>query len=398
MSRLLTTRRFRLAALGLATVVVGYGLVAWLPTQAQSTIPTATITNISSTNVTDTTALILWTTSDPFCSQINYGTVSGALDHQYSEQPTCTSGNHSATITGMIPGRLYYFEIVGNVFTSPGVKLVSGQQTITTLSEPPTNTNSGPGTNTNSSTPPAPVNGRPAITSVNVVSTTSTQAVISFTYTSPPANGALSYTLKYGPNPATGKSQTYPFLNGPAVATGGTVLVTLLGLNQSTTYHFIISLTDSQPTPQTTTSADRSFATQSSTGDASQLTIDNIKVDCIDTRCQVNFSTSKLARVELRWDTAARTDFAGYQYSVSEADFASIFRSLAIPGSGQPALTASTTYHYALRATSQDGSGVFTTADLSLTTSANSTDHTFSTGACAGGIQIGTCSPDHRYC
>lgn len=237
----------------------------------------------------------------------------------------------------------------------------------------------------------------PTVTSVNVVSTTGTKAVISFTYSAAPANGSLQYKVKYGPNPAPGQPQAYPSDTGWAATTGGSALATLTGLNPSTTYHFLITLQDGQSPAQSTTTVDRSFATQSTTGDASNLTIDNIRADCIDTRCQVNFSTSRKAQVELRWDAAARSGFADYQYSVAETDFRDVFRSLAVPGSGQPTLTASTTYHYAMRATDENGY-VFTTADLSMNTSANSTDHTFSTGSCEGGVAIGTCSADRRLC
>ncbi len=237
----------------------------------------------------------------------------------------------------------------------------------------------------------------PTITSVNVVSTTGTQAVISFTYSSAAANGSLQYKVKYGPNPSAGQTQTYPSDTGWAATASGSALATLTGLSPSTTYHFVITLEDSQTPAQSTTTVDRNFATQSTTGESGNLTIDNIRADCIDTRCQVNFNTSRKAKVELRWDSAVKSSFTDYQYSVAETDFTDVFRSLAVPGSGQSNLTASSTYHYALRATAENGD-VFTTADLSMNTSANSTDHTFSTGSCEGGVAIGTCSADRRLC
>lgn len=262
--------------------------------------------------------------------------------------------------------------------------------------------------------PAAHADNSATITAVNVVAVTGSQALISFSYSYTTTNSGtqpnLDYEVRYGPNPATGQTQTYPYptqatnVNAQFSASSGDTFsgsaqaqIPASGaLNPSTTYHFIILLKDMSQTPPLvlSTSADRTFATTSASGNSASLTMTDIKTYCIDTRCQVGFSTSQSAQVELRWGPIAQSasTFGSYPNSVSETGPNTGFRALLATG-----LTASTTYHYALRATAQNNAQT-TTGDFTMTTGRDSTDHTFSTGSCAGGVAIGACSADHLLC
>lgn len=249
------------------------------------------------------------------------------------------------------------------------------------------------------------------ITAVNIVALTGNQAQISFTYSSSAPAGSLRYDVLYGTSTAYESSLT------PASLTSTSALFSLDNLRAASTYHFVIRLFASGTDP-ITTSADRTFTTPSSGGDSSTLIIERIRVDCVDRYCQVYFSTTRSAKVEVRWDDNSQADFASYANGVTESTYSSAFRALRIPDSSQPPLAANTVYHYRLRASvsvcsgdptqtcSNDaecgGAGTcianrqFTTGDLTLQTSTNPADHIFGTGECVDPltnthVTIGTC-------
>ena len=228
------------------------------------------------------------------------------------------------------------------------------------------------------------------ITAVNVVTTSGTNAALSFSYSSSVAPSDLRYQVSYGPTVTYGT-------DWPIVATGldtttpGNQAVTLLGLTANTTYHFTVKLYN--PTNALlVSSADRTFTTASTDGDSSLLSIERVRVDCVNTSCNIYFATTKKATVEARWDTGSQPDytnlaFTSYNTGTSEASPSDTFRSLHIPTPSQAPLEPNTQYHYRLHAVGTSGATT-TTGDFTLHTSANASDHVFATGNCSQTVTI----------
>lgn len=233
------------------------------------------------------------------------------------------------------------------------------------------------------------------ITSVGVSNVGAGGATISFT-TNVPAESRVVYDTS-----SHSQSSAYTFANPPTasgtpVYTGASTSssIDLTGLLASTTYHFRIEVKD---TSGVVLSADRTFTTTSGATTGAGLLVTNIRSDCIDTRCQLSFTTNQNARVEIRWATSFQANFSSYPNSVAEPTtipYPSGTRSLLISG-----LSASTTYHYRLQAIDESGANTFgPTNDLTFQTSANGSDHTFSTGSCSDGTDIGQCNANREYC
>jgi len=66
------------------------------------------ISNVASTDITDATATITWTTDEPSDSVVNYGTTT-ALGNTTSNSNMVTS--HSIMLTDLLPNTTYYFEV-----------------------------------------------------------------------------------------------------------------------------------------------------------------------------------------------------------------------------------------------------------------------------------------------
>lgn len=90
----------------------GYGLV-----DAENAAPPATptpdtnppvISNVAASEITDTSATIIWTTDEVSDSEVNYG-ISTALGTIVSDSALVTT--HSITLTGLTPDTAYYFEV-----------------------------------------------------------------------------------------------------------------------------------------------------------------------------------------------------------------------------------------------------------------------------------------------
>jgi hypothetical protein len=67
------------------------------------------ISNVSSGNITETTAVITWATDEPGNSTVNYGN-STTLDLTVSDSVFTTS--HTINLSNLTPGTLYYYEVV----------------------------------------------------------------------------------------------------------------------------------------------------------------------------------------------------------------------------------------------------------------------------------------------
>lgn len=237
--------------------------------------------------------------------------------------------------------------------------------------------------------------GSAAITAVNIVATSATNANLSFSYSTSLDPTTIRYQVSYGPNVAYGTDTVATGFDQAALTTHNQA-VTLLGLTAGTSYHFTIKLY-SATNELLVSSADRTFTTASTGGNSSQLIIDRIRVDCVNISCNIYFATSKTATVEARWDASSQNAFTSYTTGTSEGSPSDTFRSLHIPPANQAQLTPNTQYHYRLQAVGTVPNESFTTGDLAFTTSASASDHVFATGQCSDGgtppttVDIGSC-------
>ncbi len=88
------------------------------------------ITAITAANITSTSAVITWTTDQASSSLVNYGTTTA-----YGSSSTLNSSlvmSHSATLTGLIPGTTYNYDVVSA--NSASVSSTSANHTFATLS------------------------------------------------------------------------------------------------------------------------------------------------------------------------------------------------------------------------------------------------------------------------
>ena len=97
-------------------------------TAATGTPPT--ITNVTATNITTTSATITWATNQAATGQVNYGTT--ASYGLSSALSTTLATSHSVTLTNLLPGTTYNYEVVSTNSTNQSA--VSTNYTFATLS------------------------------------------------------------------------------------------------------------------------------------------------------------------------------------------------------------------------------------------------------------------------
>jgi len=177
-------------------------LLLWLLAAPASASP-LTITNVSSGNITDTTATITWTTDLEGNSTVNYGNTTelGTIvpDGEFVF-------NHSITLTGLDPATLHYYEVSST--GSNGDTVVSNIGNFTTDPYFPT------------------------ISGINAGNITNNSAIITWT-----TDRLADSTVNYGTSipPSLAASDITPVLNHT---------ITLTGLTPSTLYYFGVSSTN----------------------------------------------------------------------------------------------------------------------------------------------------------
>jgi Domain of unknown function (DUF4082)/Purple acid Phosphatase, N-terminal domain len=187
-----------------------------------STVP-PTITNVGTSSITDTTALISWTTNEAANSQVNYGTTTAYGSSTALDSNSVTS--HSETVSGLTANTTYHYQVLSR--DSNGNLGVSADFTFTTA---------------------APGSAFPVISSVGSSSITASGAVITWT-----TNEATTSQVNYGTTAAYGSSSS---LDSSLVTSHS---VTLSGLTGSTLYHYQVLSRDSSG--NLTASGDYTFTT-----------------------------------------------------------------------------------------------------------------------------------------
>ena len=164
------------------------------------------ITGVTGSGITATSATITWTTDQPSSSQVEFGTT--ASYGSYSAYNTAFSTTHSVILTGLIPGTTYDYAALS---TNPGGTMATSHNfTFATQTAPP------------------------AIQGVTVGSITPTSAMVTWT-----TDQASTSQVQFGTTTAYGSVS----IQNAAMATSHSV--TLTGLTPGTTYDFEVMSTNS---------------------------------------------------------------------------------------------------------------------------------------------------------
>jgi chitodextrinase len=201
-----------------------------------------TVSGVAATNVTNGSATITWTTSEPATSQVEYGpTISyGGL----TEVDTTLVTAHSATLTGLNPQTTYNYRV--RSVDAAGNQRIGTNLTFTTLAGPP------------DATPPS------IPTNLAAVAVSATQINLSWNVSTDNVAVAGYRVLR----------------NGIQIATVGVLSYASVGLSPNTTYTYTVAAYDAQNnvSPQSapasaTTAADTTAPTVSITSPAGGGTV-----------------------------------------------------------------------------------------------------------------------------
>lgn len=158
------------------------------------------ISSLQSSNITDTSAVITWTTDESANSKVNYGTASGSLTLSASTTPLVTT--HSMALTGLQTGTTYYYRAVssdghGNIATSSEQSFTTLQNALSFAYKPQDQTTSSDSTlsvDNDLSSITLDANTSYVITAVIIASSTSATPDINTSFNTPPGSTmALSF-------------------------------------------------------------------------------------------------------------------------------------------------------------------------------------------------------------
>ena len=188
------------------------------------------------TNLTPTSATLVWKTDKTAASDVKYGLDQNNLDQRAYERGG--ERDHDADLTNLQPGKTYYFQILRR----DGTVRTSGQfqtPTSSAATTPSASTPAQPG-----SASSVAVNKGPVVQFVN-----QNTAIISWN-----TNQQSSSTVKYGTD-ANNLNQT------ASGNWGVNHQVQVQGLQPSTTYYFVVNSSPAENTGNVATSAPQSFQT-----------------------------------------------------------------------------------------------------------------------------------------
>ena len=279
------------------------------------------ISGLSITNLTDTSAVISWSTNENSNSQVDYGTTTSytgvVLDSSVTK-------SHAQTITGLTASTLYHYRVKSS--DTAGNLATSGDYMFTTQATPDT-------------TPPT-------ISAVSSASVTDKGVTISWT-----TNEAADTQVEYGTTAGYGSSTT---LNSAKSTSHSQALS---GLTASTLYHYRVKSSDAAG--NLATSEDNTFTT-AGPADTTPPTISDVSsINITATDATITWITNEDADTQVEYGKTA-----GYGSSTSLNS--SKVKSHAQTLSG---LTAGTLYHY--RVKSKDAVGnLSVSGDYTLITDA----------------------------
>jgi len=277
------------------------------------------IYNVNVVGITDTSAMVVWTTDEDANSAVDYG-----LSASYGSSkldPSFTTA-HSMALTGLAPLTAYHLQVTSSDQAgNPPAR--SGDIVFNTTATPDT----------------AP----PVISNIQISGVTDRMAVVSWT-TSESADGAVDY----GTDASYGQKASEPGF-------GLVHTVKLAGLAPSTAYHLRVRSAD--PSGNGAAGPDMNFTTLE-TPDLTPPVISNVKVGGITDRLAlVSWETDEPAdgTVEFGADTT-------YGRTVTHSGLLRLHE-LTLTGLG-----ASTAYHFRVRSTDGSGNGPTVGADIEFST------------------------------
>jgi hypothetical protein len=282
----------------------GYSAVMTFTTTGTQTAPPPTISSVAVNSIANTSAIVTWSTDQAASSQVSYGvttmyTLSSTLD------PALLTA-HSVTLTGLMPGTQYDFDVMSA--NSLSISSTSSNATFTT-------TGTAPG---------------PVMSNIGSSGVMGGTATVNWT-----TDEASTSVVNYGTTTGYGSSVSVDGL----VTTHS---VTLTGLSPSTAYDFDVASANSANT--TSTSANQTFRTTSNTAPPpviSYLSYWGITAS----EATITWSTNELTNTAVAYGTTNALD----QLSPVQTTL-SYSHGVTLTG-----LAPGTTYYFA--AQSADGSG-----------------------------------------
>jgi hypothetical protein len=282
----------------------GYSAAMNFTTTGTQTTPPPVISNVTATNITNTTATITWTTDQATSSQVNYG-LSTTYTNSSTLSPTLVT-SHSVTLTGLAAGATYDFDVMSA--DSSAVSSTSANSTFSTTGTAPP----------------------PVISNVSSSSVTSGSATITWT-----TDQASTSVVNYGPTTGYGSTASL----APLVTSHS---VTLTGLSPNTTYDF--DVVSANAANASSSSTNLTFTTTSNTAPPPVLSYLAFW-GVTSSEVTISWSTNEPATTAVAYGT---TNALGQLSPVQTA--LSISHGVTLTG-----LAAGTTYYFA--AQSADGSG-----------------------------------------
>jgi peptidoglycan/xylan/chitin deacetylase (PgdA/CDA1 family) len=286
-------------------------------TAASDTTP-PTISSVTSSNLTQNSATITWTTNEGATTQVEYG-----LTGSYGLVTTLDSAlvtSHSSALTGLAPGTTYHYRVVSK--DAAGNQAVSGDYTFSTV---------------------APDTTPPTISSVAASNIGLSAATITWA-----TNEAASTQVEYGPTTSYGSTTNLD----ATLVTSHTAA--LSGLSSGTTYHYRVLSRDTAG--NLATSGDYTFTT--TLPDTTPPTISSVSATNVG-----------VAGATIAWNTNEGST-SQVQYGTTTAYGSSTTLDTALVTSHSVTLgglSQATLYHY--RVLSRDAAGnLATSGDYTFTT------------------------------
>jgi len=278
-------------------------------------------------NITTSNGTITWTTNEASDTQVDYGTTNAYGSSSSLNASLVTS--HSQTLSGLSASTTYHYRVKSR--DAAGNLAVSGNHTFTTLSVGDT-------------TPPV-------ISGITASNVTGLGATITWT-----TNEGATSKVEYGTSTAYGSSS----------ATGTTLVTshsrTLSGLSDATTYHYRVVSQDTAG--NTETSGNNTFTTSNVADTVGPVITGTAASNIVSSSGTITWTTNEAASSQVLYGT---TTLYGSLSTVNTVLVTRHSRTLV-------GLSASTTYHYAVKSSDAAGNitlGVdrtFTTAAASDTT------------------------------
>jgi type VI protein secretion system component Hcp len=289
-----------------------------------TTVPVDTtppvISGVAGSNVTSTTATIVWTTNEAANTRVDYGTTTSYNSFAFNGT---MATSHSQALSGLTGGTLYYYRV--RSADAAGNAAVSGDYTFTTPALPDTTA--------------------PVISSVSSANLTSTGATISWT-----TNEVSSTQVQYGTTKNYGKSSA---LNSSMVTSHTQALS---GLSASTLYHYRVRSADAAG--NAALSGDYIFTTPAPADTTAPVISSVSSTKLTTTGATISWTTNEVSSTQVEYGTST-----GYGASSALNSSRVTAHSQALSG-----LSAGTLYHYRVRSADAAGNTAVS-GDYTFTTS-----------------------------